>query len=156
MQTRWYPHCESELLYDGLRKAGVSSQFVLVPNGQHGPGLFIDTYFTVMADFFRIESGITEVDSKDGSQPIKFSISQNYPNPFNPSTTIAFTLAERIFVALKIFDSLGREVATLVSEQMPPGTCSRQWNAEGLSSGTYFARLQAGSYIRTKKLIIVK
>jgi acetyl esterase/lipase len=132
------PHCNSELLFNALQEANVSSQFVLVPNGQHGPGLFVDEYFKMMADFFMTESGVTEVGTEDRSNPTKFSVFQNFPNPFNPITTITFTLPTKSFVTLEIFDSLGREVSELISEEMLPGTYSQQWNAEGLSSGTYF------------------
>jgi hypothetical protein len=85
-----------------------------------------------------------------------FVLGQNYPNPFNPSTTITFTLPTKSFVTLKLFDSLGQEVSTLVSEEMLPGTYSRQWNAEGLPSGAYFYRIQAGSYTETKRLILIR
>lgn len=150
------PHCESELLYNALQKAGVSSQFVLVPGGQHGPGVLIDTYFKMMTDFFTMESSVTRVDTQNGNTPIKFSISQNYPNPFNPSTTITFTIPVKSLVTLTVFDLLGREVTKLASEEMLPGTYSRQWNPGGLPSGTYFARLQAGTYIETEKLVLLK
>jgi len=139
-----------------LQKAGVPSQFVLVPGGQHGPGVLIDKYFKMMTDFFAAQAKITNVETQDRNFPIKFSVSQNYPNPFNPSTTITFSLSEKAFVTLKVFDSLGREVSKLVSEEMLPGTYSKQWNAEGFPSGTYFARLEAGSYIATKKLVLLK
>jgi hypothetical protein len=85
-----------------------------------------------------------------------FSVSQNYPNPFNPTTTITFTLPEKSLVTLEIFDSLGRKVSKLISKEMLPGKYSQQWNAEGLSSGIYFFKLQAGSYIETKKLDLLK
>lgn len=62
----------------------------------------------------------------------------------------------KLFVTLEVFDSLGREVSQLVSGEMLPGTYSRQWSAEGLASGTYFFRMQAGSYIETKKLVLAK
>jgi acetyl esterase/lipase len=150
------PHCESEMLYDALQKAGVPSQLVLVPNGQHGPGVLIDKYFKMMTGFFATEAKITEVETEDRNTPVKVSISQNYPNPFNPSTTITFTLAVESFVTLKVFDSLGQEVSTVVSEEMLPGTYSRQWNAERLPSGAYFYRIQVGSYTETKKLIVIR
>jgi len=150
------PYCQSELLFNALQKANVPSQFVLVPNAQHGPGLFVEKYFKMMTDFFLNESGITGVGTGNGNNPIKFSVSQNYPNPFNPITTITFTLPIKSFVTLTVFDSLGREVSKLVSGEMLPGRHSRQWNAEGLSSGIYFFRLQAGSYIETKKLNLLK
>ena len=150
------PHCNSELLFNALQEANVSSQFVLVPNGQHGPGLFVDIYFDMMAEFFKSESGVTRVDTENGSALIKFSVSQNYPNPFNPTTTLTFTIPVRSFVNLIIFDSLGREVTKLVSEEMLPGTYSRTWDAKGLSSGTYFAHLEVGSLIKTKKLVLLQ
>ena len=81
---------------------------------------------------------------------------QNFPNPFNPTTAISFTLPSRSFVTLKVFDIIGRAVATIVSEEMPEGTYSRQWNASAFASGVYFYRLQAGSFVQTKKLVVVK
>ncbi|MGD1046671.1 MAG: T9SS type A sorting domain-containing protein [Bacteroidota bacterium] len=86
----------------------------------------------------------------------KFELAQNYPNPFNPTTTISFSLPSKSFVSLKIFDLIGREVATIISEEMLPGNYSRQWNAASMSSGVYFYRLQAGIYIETKKLILLR
>jgi len=88
--------------------------------------------------------------------PTGFSLCQNYPNPFNPSTSISFSLPSRLFVSLKVFDLIGREVATIVSEEMSAGTYSRQWNAANMSSGIYFYRLQAGSFTETKRLVLLK
>jgi hypothetical protein len=86
----------------------------------------------------------------------EFILSQNYPNPFNPTTTLSFHLPSNSFVSLKIFDALGREVTTLVSEQLSAGNHTKQWNANGMPSGIYFYRLQAGSFVETKKLILLK
>ena len=88
--------------------------------------------------------------------PKIFSLRQNYPNPFNPSTTISFDIPLDSYVSLKVFDMLGREVATLISEKMSAGTYTHLWNASGLTSGVYFYSLQAGSYIETKKLLFLK
>ena len=85
-----------------------------------------------------------------------YALGQNYPNPFNPTTTITFTLPEKSFVTLKIYDTLGREVSKLLSEEMLPGTYSRQWNALGVPSGVYFYRFQANSFSETKKLILLR
>lgn len=85
-----------------------------------------------------------------------FLLSQNYPNPFNPSTTISFNLPSREFVSLKIFDVMGREVATLSSEEMTAGSYSKQWNASGFPSGVYFYRLLAGPYAETKRLVLLR
>ena len=86
----------------------------------------------------------------------KMHLLQNYPNPFNPSTTISFSLPKRSFVSLKIYDVIGREIATIVSEELSAGTYSRQWTAESFTSGIYFYRLEAGSFIETKKLILLR
>ncbi len=88
--------------------------------------------------------------------PKQFAVWQNYPNPFNSSTTISFNLPSRSFISLKVFDLIGREVATIVSEELQEGNYSRQWNASDLPSGTYFYRLQAGSFTETKKLVLLK
>ena len=98
---------------------------------------------------------ITNVEQITGI-PKVFALNQNYPNPFNPSTTISFSLPRSGFTILKIFDLLGRDVETIVSEELAAGTYTRQWNASKISSGIYFYRLQSGSFITTKKLLLLK
>jgi L-ascorbate metabolism protein UlaG (beta-lactamase superfamily) len=84
------------------------------------------------------------------------SLDQNYPNPFNPTTSISFTLQLKSFVTLKIYDLLGREVVTVVSEYLSAGNHTKQWKAFNIPSGIYFYKLEAGSFIKTKKLILIK
>ncbi len=86
----------------------------------------------------------------------EFSLSQNYPNPFNPTTDFRFQIAEFRFVSLKVFDVLGREVATIVNEDLQPEKYSISWDASNLPSGMYFYRLTAGSFSETKKLMLMK
>ena len=88
--------------------------------------------------------------------PKEYSLLQNYPNPFNPTTTISFNLPSKSFISLKIFDLIGREQATIVSEEMSQGNYSRQWNAERFPSGIYFYRLQTGIFSETKKLLLLR
>ena len=90
------------------------------------------------------------------SVPNVFALNQNYPNPFNPSTSISFSLPTRTFVSLKIFDLIGKEVATLVSEEMSAGSYAKQWNASTVSSGVYFYQIRANNYCETKKLTLLK
>ncbi len=109
--------------------------------------------------YVMIESGSNVVSVGNEKQPVivdRFALHQNYPNPFNPSTTISFSLPSTSFVTVKVFDVMGREVATIVNEEVPAGNHSKQWVAEGLSSGVYFYRLQAGKYSETKKLTLLK
>jgi predicted outer membrane repeat protein len=88
--------------------------------------------------------------------PTKFEIYQNYPNPFNPVTTIKYQIQELSFVTLKIYDVLGSEVTTLVNEEKSIGTYETTWYAENLPSGIYFYRIQAGSFVETKKMVLIK
>ncbi len=97
--------------------------------------------------------GVNKVDNKI---PDKYSLSQNYPNPFNPTTNIEFRIADFGFVSLKVYDILGREVATLVNEEKPAGSYNVSFDASSLSSGVYFYRLNSGSFISTKKMILLK
>ncbi|OGU77633.1 MAG: hypothetical protein A2W11_08220 [Ignavibacteria bacterium RBG_16_35_7] len=89
-------------------------------------------------------------------QPKEFSLSQNYPNPFNPTTNIGFRIANFGFVSLKVFDVLGREVATLVNEEKQPGEYDVEFNASHLSSGIYFYKLQTENYSSIKKMLMIK
>ena len=100
-------------------------------------------------------SGAVGVEDED-QIPTQYSLSQNYPNPFNPSTTIHFSVPSSEFVTLKVFDVLGNEVATLVNEEKLAGTYEINFNADGLSSGIYFYKLHAGSFVETKKMILIR
>ena len=91
-----------------------------------------------------------------GSVPTKFALHQNYPNPFNPVTVIRYELPNSATVKLQVFDVLGRVVATVVNERKEAGIYEAVFNASGLSSGTYFYRLQAGTFVETKKMMLVK
>jgi hypothetical protein len=88
--------------------------------------------------------------------PISFSLAQNYPNPFNPSTTIKFTIPTTSLVKLVIYDLLGREVKTLLDEQKKPGNYEAAFDGSGLASGIYFYKLESGSYVDAKKMVLVK
>jgi hypothetical protein len=88
--------------------------------------------------------------------PKNFELTQNYPNPFNPSTTIEYSIPKDAIVSLKIYDVLGKEVATLVNDQKSAGTYILNWNASNFSSGLYFYRLTAGEFTETKKMFLVK
>ena len=85
-----------------------------------------------------------------------FSLAQNYPNPFNPSTNINFTLPNSEFVTLKVYDILGKEITTLISEQLDAGNHINTFDATKFSSGVYFYTLQAGKFNETKKMILIR
>ena len=81
---------------------------------------------------------------------------QNYPNPFNPATTIKYSIPELSFVILKVYDVLGNEIVALINEEIPAGSYEIEFNATDLPSGAYFYRLQAGSFVETKKMVLMK
>ena len=87
---------------------------------------------------------------------VGFKLNQNYPNPFNPTTMIKYAIPERSFVELKVFDILGREVASLVNEEQDAGYYEFNFNAVKLSSGIYFYRIKADDFVQTKKMILIK
>jgi hypothetical protein len=88
--------------------------------------------------------------------PAVFWLSQNYPNPFNPSTTIKYELPKSSVVRLSVFDMLGREVSMLVNERRDAGVHKATFDASGLSSGVYLYRLTAGSFVQSRKLIVLR
>jgi len=106
--------------------------------------------------FCRISGLPTGIDEAAGEVPNEFALSQNYPNPFNPVTNFQFSIVNRQWTILKVYDLLGREVATLVNEVKQPGTYMVQWDAAGLASGVYFYRLQMGNFVDVKKLVLLR
>jgi hypothetical protein len=88
--------------------------------------------------------------------PKEFSLLQNYPNPFNPRTTIKYLIPQTSFVTITVYDILGKEVSKLVNEEKLSGSYEVQFDGSKLSSGVYFYRLHAGSFFKTKKLVLLK
>jgi hypothetical protein len=103
----------------------------------------------------KYNSGVTPVKN-ESSLLNQFTLEQNYPNPFNPKTVISYQLPVSGNVTLKVYDLLGREVATLVDEYRVAGRYEIEFNASELSSGIYFYKLQAGKYAETKKMILLR
>lgn len=88
--------------------------------------------------------------------PVEAHLAQNYPNPFNPSTNIQFFVTGSGLVSLKVANIFGQEIATLVEKELMPGSYSLLFDAVGIPSGVYFYRLQAGGYVSTKKLMLLR
>lgn len=95
-------------------------------------------------------------DHEDKKFPTGFNLKQNYPNPFNPTTTIEFSIPKSGFVTLKVYNILGEEVATLVSEKLSAGSYQYFWEATNLPNGVYFYRLKSDHYMSAKKALLVK
>jgi hypothetical protein len=97
-----------------------------------------------------------DVASHENNQPKEYLLFQNYPNPFNPSTKIGYQIAQSGYVTLKIYDVLGKEVATLVNESKSAGTYEIQFDASRFTTGTYFYRLTTDQMAETKKMLLIK
>jgi flagellar hook assembly protein FlgD len=89
-------------------------------------------------------------------RPARFLLEQNYPNPFNPTTRFQYTVAAAGLVTLKMYDALGREVATIVDEVKQPGVYQAEWDARSFPSGVYTCRMQAGSFSNSKKVVFLR
>jgi hypothetical protein len=110
---------------------------------------------TLNGQVYRSAQPIVSVDDHS-EHPREFVLYQNYPNPFNPSTTIRFTIPDSRFTSLRIYNLLGEEVATLVNEVKQPGQYEVKWDAEGLVSGVYLYRLEAGEFRETKRMVLMR
>jgi hypothetical protein len=104
----------------------------------------------------RYTVSLVGVENESILAPENFYLAQNYPNPFNPATHFGFRIANFGLVTLKVFDVLGNEVSTLVNEEKPAGEYEVEFNARNLSSGVYFYQLKAGSFVQTKKMILLR
>ena len=98
----------------------------------------------------------TGINNTSNELPGKYSLDQNYPNPFNPTTTIRFAIPMSGFTTLKVYDAMGREVATLYNTKLEAGKYESEFNALNLSSGVYFYKLVSGDFSEVKKLTLIK
>ncbi|HSD62293.1 MAG TPA: T9SS type A sorting domain-containing protein, partial [Ignavibacteriaceae bacterium] len=159
--SRYLESSESRILhtYDG----GLNWETQNVPAGAALNSIFFINEFTgwAVGDSGTIlrttNGGVTFIEEeKIDELPSKFLLSQNYPNPFNNSSVIRFSIPKPSQVTLKIFNTLGEEIETLVNEEKPAGTYELTWNIVNLPSGVYFYRIKAGDFIQTKKMVLMK
>jgi len=99
---------------------------------------------------------VVGVQDPEENLPSKYALSQNFPNPFNPNTTIRFSLPQSNYVTMKVFNVLGEEVASLVSQVLLAGAHTADWNAGKMESGIYFYRIRAGAFSDVKKMLYLK
>jgi len=154
-----YPITIRRPLPDGWTSSGVTQ------NGKDLPAQIVEVdstkyiMFDVVpdnGDILLIKDGTTAVRNINEQvipQPVLY---ENYPNPFNPSTTIKFSIPKQTNVSLRIFNTMGQEVALLLSEEMNAGVYTINWNANGFASGVYYYQITAGNYIQTRKLVLLK
>jgi uncharacterized delta-60 repeat protein len=143
--------------YDGPSSLSDMATSIVVDNLNN---VYVTGYsgeFNTQEDFLTIKYsqsiGIYPISSEI---PDQFSLSQNYPNPFNPMTHFEFRIADFELVNLSIFDILGREVETIVNQELNPGTYETEWNAGNYPSGIYFYSMNAGEFTATRKMLLIK
>jgi hypothetical protein len=166
----WEDHSNVEDGYVIERKPSQDTSFTVLDTLKGSGNEYVDEIAEVQNYTYRVkaykdsaesdysnEATIILTDIQEEKEiPTEYSISQNYPNPFNPSTTITFDLPRTDEVILKVFNILGEEVATLVSDRLNAGSYSYDWNASQMASGVYLYRLEAGEYIETRKMILMR
>jgi hypothetical protein len=111
-----------------------------------------DSLTSALNGLVKTVSGVASAEGLPGN----FALSQNYPNPFNPSTNFEYRIVNTGSVRLTVIDILGRTVATLVNEARQPGIYTIRWDASAFPSGVYYYRLQAGTFVDTKKMVLMK
>ena len=112
--------------------------------------------YTIFSGFWQPVMLLTPVKDNKDIISDKYILMQNYPNPFNPSTTIRYSIPKESFVTIKVYDIIGREIATLVNERKAAGNYSVKFNAGNFPSGVYIYRIQSGGFTDTKKFILLK
>jgi hypothetical protein len=140
-------------LYIAVGKYGTNQGDTLLAQAPAGNG---DRNIDPPELFEIIDVGLP-IHTAPPAPPRAFALNQNYPNPFNPSTTISYDLASAVHVSLKVYDILGQEVATLIDETKQPGSYRATWTPIGsAATGVYFVRIHAGSYVSTRKMLLVR
>lgn len=141
------------------QSSGTANSLYGVQFTDYNTGWVVGTYGTIL---HTTNGGVTFAREENVNVILKeFSLAQNYPNPFNPTTKIKYEIPDQvrndnIKVQLKVYDVLGKEVVTIVNEYKPAGKYETEFNADNLASGVYFYRLQAGLFIQTKKMLLLK
>jgi len=140
---------------DGLswRKIYTGSADLIKGDDSDPKNIYFGSIFGILKIPDTLTTSISEMQTVI---PTDFVLYQNYPNPFNPSTIISFSIPEKSFVTLKVYDVLGREIATLINEQKPAGEYLHEFHLGELSSGVYFYTLKVGKFTDTKKMILLR
>lgn len=138
--------------YHGFHFITPNGLLLFVNSRNHQPG----TGNIQVEEVLYLERDLFSSVSRYEDQPSQYRLWQNFPNPFNPSTTIAFGVPRSSHVILKLYNFLGQEIQTLVNEQLHPGQFEVQWHADGMPSGVYFYRIQAGDFSESRMLLLAK
>jgi photosystem II stability/assembly factor-like uncharacterized protein len=170
VELNWSTATETNNMMFEIERRKENSEFVLI-GFVEGRGTtterqeysYIDRNVTTGKYFYRLKQidfdgtfEYTDEIEVDATGPLSFSLEQNYPNPFNPSTKITYSIPNKSFVTLRVYDQLGSLVGELVQEEKEAGRYEIDFNSFHLSSGVYFYSINAGSFVETKKMILLK
>jgi hypothetical protein len=136
--------------------SGTTSSLISVSFTDRSMGTAVGAGGTILRTTTGGTTWIRGDETLPGKPPNLFVLRQNYPNPFNPTTTIKFELPRASHVSLVVYDILGRQVSVLVNERKDTGVYEVKFDGSSLASGVYFYRIQAGDYVATKKLLLMK
>ena len=152
------PLADDQRLDSLLQARGVQQQIYIYPGYSHTDLVYDTTMLHRIRVWYTAHGLFTPAGlvDREPAAPRSFSLSQNYPNPFNPTTTITYNIPSATHVTLKVFDTLGREIATLVDKTEPPGVNSVRFDASRLSSGVYCCRIEAGPFFASKPMLLLK
>ena len=146
-----------------LSSSTITHDFSWITKAHGAFNAFIDTSSKISGDVTvyqpllnLVENYPTAVNENTSNIPENYRLFQNYPNPFNPSTTLQYQIPQSALVIIKVYDALGKEVKTLVNQYQNMGSHEVNFNSGNLSSGVYFYTMQAGSFVETKKMILLK
>jgi hypothetical protein len=137
-------------IIQGTPQLSDAGEYDLTVEVDDGKGGLAEQNYTLTVD------ASLSVNALNERIPTAYSLSQNYPNPFNPTTTIEFSIPKSGFVTLKIYNLLGQEVATLISENLPAGVYHADWDASRMASSVYYYLINAGGFQQVKKMILLR
>lgn len=167
----WRDNSRVEDGYIIERKPGQQTSFAVIDTWEGSGNEYVDKELEINQSYtYRVkaykDSGSSDYSNEaaliltsvkeEAELPTEYSISQNHPNPFNPATTITFAVPRRSIVRIKIFDVVGKEVLTVVDKEFEPGIFKQNFNAEGLTSGIYFYRMESDGFSQTRKLMFLR
>jgi len=133
-----------------------NNENTLIVHSKRIANLFLQEFKARYIEAGGTDTILVSVKQTNDLAPSEFSLSQNYPNPFNPTTKISFSLKHSGLSTLKVYDLLGREIASLVNEYLTAGNYTIEWSGSNLSSGVYFYQIRSGDFVATKKMILQK
>jgi hypothetical protein len=141
----------------GGTRAASAGHIIICTSGQPAIGVVAGTTNTNQVGFwYQSAADLAGIGERDRGAPMEFMLSGSRPNPFGSKTTIQFVLPKPCHVSMRLYDTAGREIATLIDEELPPGLHAKVVDGTGLSSGVYFCRMQAEKFTQTRKLVLLR